>query len=245
MAIKAIQFNQHTLDISYEILNPDAKVDLIVLHGWGSNKNLMKKVFSPFMDSFRHIYIDLPGFGNSTCNLALETKDYARVVELLMVHLNASKDIIMGHSFGGKVALLLEPQVLVLISSAGIYVPKSIKVRAKIALFKFLKMFGLTKFREFFVAPDAKTLSEPMYQTFKNVVNENFADEFSSFKGKALLCWGKEDTATPLSSAKKINKLIKDSTLLTYDGDHYFFMNNAKDISENIEKTFLKTLEHK
>lgn len=245
MAIKAIQFNQHTLDISYEILNPDAKVDLIVLHGWGSNKNLMKKVFSPFMDSFRHIYIDLPGFGNSTCNLALETKDYARVVELLMVHLNASKDIIMGHSFGGKVALLLEPQVLVLISSAGIYVPKSIKVRVKIALFKFLKMFGLTKFREFFVAPDAKTLSEPMYQTFKNVVNENFADEFSGFQGKALLCWGKEDTATPLSSAKKINKLIKDSTLITYEGDHYFFMNNAKDISQNIEKIFLKTLEHK
>lgn len=245
MAIKSIQFNQHTLDISYEILNPDAKVDLIILHGWGSNKSLMKKSFSPFMDSFRHIYIDLPGFGNSTCNLALQTKDYARIVELLMIHLNASKDIIMGHSFGGKVALLLEPRVLILLSSAGIYIPKSIKVRTKIALFKFLKLFGLAKFREFFVANDAKKLSEPMYQTFKNVVDEDFAKEFSEFKGKALLCWGKDDTATPLSSAKKINKLIKDSSLVTYEGDHYFFMNYAKDISDNIEKAFLKTLEHK
>mgnify|MGYP001172900197 FL=1 len=245
MAIKSIQFHQHTLDISYEVVNPKATVDLIILHGWGSNKNLMKKAFSSYMESFRHIYIDLPGFGNSTCNMPLETKDYARVVELLMIHLNASKDIVLGHSFGGKVALLLNPEVLVLVASAGIYRSKSIKVRTKITLFKLLKLLGLTKFRELFVAEDAKKLSEPMYQTFKNVVDEDFSKEFASYKGKALLCWGKEDSATPLSSALKINKLIKDSSLLTYEGDHYFFLNNAKDVSQNIEKTFLKTMEHK
>ncbi len=244
MALKSIQFNQHTITMSYEIINPHAKIDLIVLHGWGSNKSLMKKVFSPYMDTFRHIYIDLPGFGGSTCNLSLKTADYARIVELLMIHINASKDIILGHSFGGKVALLLEPKVLVLVASAGIYVPKSLKVKLKIALFKSLKIFGFAKLRSFFVAQDAKTLSEPMYQTFKNVVNENFYDLFKVYSGKALLCWGKFDTATPLESAKTINKLIKDSTLEIYDGDHYFFMSQAEDISKHIEKTFLKTLEH-
>ncbi len=245
MAVKSIQFKEHTIDISYEILNPDASVDMIVLHGWGSNKALMKKAFAPYMDTFRHIYIDLPGFGGSTCNLALETKDYARIVELLMIHLNASKDIIVGHSFGGKVALLLEPSVLVLLSSAGIYRTKSLKIRAKIALFKFLKLFGLSKFREFFVAADAKKLSEPMYQTFKNVVDEDFSKEFASFDGKALLCWGRDDDATPLSSGVKIQKLIQDSMLSVYDGDHYFFLKHAKDVSQNIQNTFLKTLEHK
>ncbi len=244
MAIKSIQFNQHTLDISYEILNPNAKVDLIILHGWGSNKGLMKKTFSSYMDSFRHIYIDLPGFGNSTCNLTLSTADYARVVELLMIHLNAQKSIIAGHSFGGKVALLLEPQVLVLLSSAGIYVSKPFKIQAKIALFKVLKLLGFTKLRKLFVADDAKELSEPMYQTFKNVVNEDFSTEFSDYKGKALLCWGIDDTATPLSSGEKINSLIEDSRFMPYSGDHFFFMNHAEDISKNIEKTFLKTLEH-
>jgi len=244
MAVKSIQFNQHTLDISYEILNPNAKVDLIILHGWGSNKTIMKKAFEPYMDSFRHIYIDLPGFGNSTCNLTLSTKDYARVVELLMVHLNAQKHIIAGHSFGGKVALILNPQVLVLISSAGIYVPKPFKIHAKIAIFKLFKLLGFSKFRKLFVADDAKELSEPMYQTFKSVVNEDFSKEFSDYNGKALLCWGKEDTATPLSSGEKINELIKDSKLISYAGDHFFFMKHTKDISKNIEQIFLKTLEH-
>jgi len=245
MAVKSIQYQQHTLDISYEIVNPNAEVDLIVLHGWGSNKGLMKKLFAPHMDTFRHIYIDLPGFGGSTCNVALETTDYARIVELLMIHINASKDIILGHSFGGKVALLLEPKVLVLVGSAGIFIPKPFKIKAKIALYKMLKVFGFAKLRSMFVADDAKALSEHMYQTFKNVVDEDFSDEFASTKSKALLCWGRDDTATPLSSAQKIDELIPDSTLNVYDGDHYFFMNHAQAVSQEVEKTFLKTLEHK
>ena len=242
MAIKSIQYETHTFDISYEILNPDAPVDLIILHGWGSNKELMKKSFSPYMDAFRHIYIDLPGFGGSTCSDALTTKDYARIIELFMIHINASKDIIMGHSFGGKVGLLLEPKVLVLVGSAGIYIEKSFKIKAKIALYKSLKTLGFTKLRSLFVAEDAKSLSKPMYQTFKNVVDEDFSDEFSNYNGKALLCWGKDDTATPLSSGEKMNSLIKDSRLVVYDGDHYFFMNNAKEVSKEIQDIFLTTL---
>jgi non-heme chloroperoxidase len=244
VAIKSIQHNQRAFNVSYEILNPNAKVDLLVLHGWGSNKNLMKQSFSAFMDGFRHIYVDLPGFGGSTCPVALTTADVARIVELLMVQINASKDIVLGHSFGGKVALLLEPKVLVLVGSAGIYVNKSLTVKIKIFLFKTLKIFGLSRFRSLFVAEDAKELSEHMYQTFKNVVNEDFSEEFSKYEGKALLCWGKDDTATPLSSARKISALVKNSKLEVYDGDHYFFMKNARDVSKKIETAFLETLGH-
>ncbi len=242
MAVKAIQYNKHTLDISYEIINPQEQVDLIVLHGWGSNKELMKQSFSPYMNGFRHIYIDLPGFGKSSCNVALKSTDYARIVELLMIHINASKDVILGHSFGGKVATLLEPKVLVLVGSAGIYIPKSLKVTAKIAVFKVLKVFGLAKLRSLFVAEDAKALTEVMYQTFKNVVDEDFTQEFTMSNAKALLCWGRDDTATPLSSGEKINSLISDSKLEVYDGDHYFFMKHSADISKKIEDTFLSTL---
>ena len=133
---------------------------------------------------------------------------------------------------------------MVLVASAGIYIPKSLKVQAKIALFKTLKIFGLAKFRSIFVADDAKELSEYMYQTFKNVVNEDFSDEFAKYDGKALLFWGRDDTATPISSAKKIDGLISDSKLEIYNGDHYFFMKNAEDISKKIQTAFLETLGH-
>ena len=65
MASKSVIFNNKTFDISYEIINPSLKKDIIFLHGWGSNKDIMKNVFSPYLKDFRHIYIDLPGFGKS------------------------------------------------------------------------------------------------------------------------------------------------------------------------------------
>jgi len=244
MALKSIQYKQHTFDISYEIDNPQEKVDLIVLHGWGSNKELMKSSFSPYMQGFRHIYIDLPGFGKSTCNMALDSFDVARIVELFMIHINAQKDIILGHSFGGKIALILKPRVLVLVASAGIYIPKPLSVKAKIATTKFFNFIGLRALRSLFVAADAKELSKPMYETFKNVVNEDMSELFSQYQGKALLCWGESDTATPLSSAVKIDSLVEDSHLEVYRGDHYFFMHHAEDVSKKIEATFLATLEH-
>ena len=242
MAVKSLQYKHNTIDISYEIVNPEAKVDLIILHGWGSNKNLMKQSFAPHMKGFRHIYVDLPGFGKSRCCLAMTTADVARIVEMFMVLINASKDVILGHSFGGKVALLMEPKVLVLVASAGIYVPKPLKVRAKIALTKVANALGISKLSSLFRAADARTLNEPMYQTFKNVVNEDFSDNFSRYTGKALLCWGDEDTATPLFTGEKIDELIKDSKLEVYDGDHYFFIKHAESISKKVENTFLKTL---
>jgi pimeloyl-ACP methyl ester carboxylesterase len=242
MALKSIEYKGSSFEISYEILNPHAGIDLIVLHGWGSNKGVMKQSFSKYMHGFRHIYIDLPGFGNSTNSMVLTTEDVSAILELFLQRIDAKKELILGHSFGGKVALLLNPEVLILVASAGIYIEKPLKIKAKIALFKLLKVFGLTKFRSLFIADDAKELDSAMYETFKNVVNEDFSDDFAKYAGKALLFWGKDDSATPLSSAKKIAALTKDSKLEVYEGDHYFFMQNAADISQKIEEESLKIL---
>ncbi|MDP1784263.1 MAG: alpha/beta hydrolase, partial [Sulfuricurvum sp.] len=198
MALKTVHYAGVAFSISYEILNPNQLHDIIFLHGWGSSKNLMKQAFSKTLPSFRHIYIDMPGFGGSNCDVPLKTDDYAVIMELFLKEIDAHKNVILGHSFGGKVATLLNPELLVLVASAGILVPKPLKIRTKIALFKLLKFTGLTSLRSLFVAPDVSGMSEAMYQTFKNVVNEDFSDRFKAYKGKVLLCFGERDTATPL-----------------------------------------------
>lgn len=244
MAVKTVQYKQHTFSISYEILNPSAHYDIIFLHGWGSHKNLMKHAFGAHLKQFRHIYIDMPGFGNSTCNMALTTEDYATILESFISMIEVDKMIILGHSFGGKVATLLNPEFLVLVGSAGILVPKPFKIRAKIALFKLLKFTGLSALRRFFVAPDAQGLSQPMYETFKQVVNEDFTEKFRTYKGKALLCFGRQDTATPMWTAYKISELISESKVVEFDGDHYFFLEQGQTVAKEIEKIVLKSLEH-
>jgi len=235
VAVKTLQYAQHTFSVSYEIINPAARHTIVFLHGWGSNKELMKQAFGHTLDTFRHVYIDLPGFGNSTAPIALDSESYADIMELFLAQINANdKEVIVGHSFGGKVAVLLRPRLLVLLSSAGIVWPKPLKVRAKIAAFKLLKSLGLSTLRSRFVAEDAKALNKVMYETFKRVVNEDFSETFRHFGGRALLCWGREDTATPMRSAEKINRLIADSRLVAMEGDHYFFLKQPHAVAREI-----------
>ena len=239
MASKSLIFDKKVFEISYEIINPSCKKDIVFLHGWGSNKDIMKNVFSPYLKDFRHIYIDMPGFGKSANEYELTTKEYVKITDDFLTLLNSNKEIIVGHSYGGKVATLLNPKNLVLLSSAGILEEKSFEVKTKIAFAKFCNTLGLSKFTKMFRSADVSTMNEGMYKTFKNVVNEDFSTFFQGYENNALIFWGKSDTATSLESGKKIASLIDSSTFISYDGDHYFFVKNAKDISERIENGIL------
>jgi pimeloyl-ACP methyl ester carboxylesterase len=240
MALKSFQHDQHTYSISYDIVNPMAKHDLIVLHGWGSNKEIMKQAFEPYMDQFRHIYIDLPGFGGSINHAVLDSQEYTRILEVFLELIGAKKEIIIGHSFGGKIATLLNPSLLVLLSSAGIRLPKPLKVLIKIRLTKIANKLGLRKLGSLFRAQDAKELNMLMYETFKKVVDEDFSKEFANFYNKALICWGESDTATPIEAGNRIAELIKNNRYTVYQGDHFFFMKRAKSIASEIEEMFVK-----
>ena len=240
MASKEIRYKEHTFKLAYELVNPTQDEVLLVLHGWGSNKEIMKQAFGNTLPDFKHIYLDMPGFGKSTNEMILTTVDYANIVQLFLDTLGVTATIAMGHSFGGKVSTLLNTPCLVLLSSAGVVTVKPWSVKIKIATFKLLKPLGMKKIRELFVAPDAQGMSHEMYETFKNVVDEDFEAEFAKSKSKALCFWGKEDTATPLYTGEKIAELIENSAFYPLDGDHFFFLTHkdfiAKAITEHCKE---------
>ena len=236
MALKEIKYKEQKFKLSYEMVNPTAKESILVLHGWGSNKEIMKQAFGTELKEYKHIYLDMPGFGGSVNEMILTTEDYGKIVELFLESLNVEPLVVMGHSFGGKVATLLNRPYLVLLSSAGVVTEKPWSVKIKIATFKFLKPLGMKRIRELFVAPDAQGMSHEMYETFKNVVDEDFEAEFAKSQSEALCFWGMDDTATPLYTGEKISKLIKNSKLYPLEGDHFFFLKHAKFIASEIEK---------
>ena len=234
MALKEITYKEKSFKLSYELVNHSEKNSIIILHGWGSNKEIMKQAFAKLLPNYKHIYLDMPGFGKSSNEMVLTTKDYANIVEIFLDTLGDKPTIAMGHSFGGKVATYLATECLVLLSSAGVVTVKPWSIKVKIATFKLLKPLSFAKIRELFVAPDAKNMSHEMYETFKNVVDEDFEEAFSNSKSRALCFWGKEDTATPLYTGEKIAKLIDNSEFYPLDGDHYFFLKHAKIIEQTI-----------
>ncbi|WP_278347552.1 alpha/beta fold hydrolase [Helicobacter pullorum] len=236
MAQKTIIYKDCPIDISYEILNFNAPRTLVILHGWGSNKRLMKQAFGESFGDFCHLYIDMPGFGNSSNpTFSMDTFDYAKILEIFLLSLEIQEFVVMGHSFGGKVATLLNPRELILLSSAGILEEKSLKVKSKIVCSKILNKISpsLAKiFKGILRSQDVQNMNEVMYQTFKKVVNEDFSAIFADFKGKAFIFWGKEDRATSLQSGQKIHHLMRNSRFFALEGDHYFFLKQAKKIEE-------------
>ena len=224
------------LGINYDLFNIDKKDTIIFLHGWGSNKEIME-VFKDSFDEYKLLFIDMPGFGKSQTDEVWTTKKYASKLDEFLKALNIEKKVIVGHSFGGKVATLLNPQYLILLSSAGIIQEKSLKTKFKIKLFKLMKPFGGAKIRKLFVSDDAKEMSENMYQTFKNVVDEDFSEYFKNTTSKVLVFGGMKDSAVLPKSNQKIADLTN-SELVMLEGDHYFFLdkNNKKIISDKIKE---------
>lgn len=238
MAIREVVYNSTKYNISYEIHNGNCENTIIFLHGWGSNKEIMRDAFLGHLKEFRLLFVDLPGFGNSDIKIPLHTSDYAKIIDIFLGSLGFNKQVVFGHSFGGKVATLLNPNVLVLLSSAGILNKKSLKTRVKIKTYKILKKIFGDSLYKIFATKDVEGLSKTMYETLKNVVDEDFSLIFSGFKNRAFIYWGRDDTAVPLSNAKQISKHIKDSKLRIYEGGHFFFMKNAKQICEDFREDF-------
>lgn len=252
MARRSIEYDGRHFEISYEKISesknvsPSSGLDsqsckaesaplapLVFLHGWGSHKELMKIAFGKCFKDYQHIYIDMPGFGNSPNEYALRTEEYAQILEKFLQEVSgvsARECIVVGHSFGGKVAVLLQPKELILLSSAGIKIPKSWKVSCKIVLAKILGRLGLGALGRSFRSSDVKQMNEGMYQTFKNVVDEDFAPHFASYRGKVSIFWGRDDTATPLICAERIASLTHNNRLFVMEGDHYFFLKQAQEI---------------
>jgi pimeloyl-ACP methyl ester carboxylesterase len=234
MALKQISYNDKLFELSYKILNQSANKSILFLHGWGSNKEIMENIFSKFFNDYKHIYLDMPGFGDSHTESVLNTTDYFKIIKEFLKKMNIKPDTIVGHSFGGKIATLLNPNLLVLLSSSGILVEKTPIVKIKIYIYKFLKSIGLGFLHPIFATKDVKNMASNMYETLKNVVDEDFTKIFKTFTNKTVIFWGENDTTTPIKSGIMINNLIKNSTLYTLSGDHYFFTKHQKFIEKKI-----------
>ena len=236
MASKEISYKNKPFQLAYELVNPTEEKVLLVLHGWGSNKEIMKQAFGKTLPQYKHIYLDMPGFGKSNNDMVLTTEDYGHIVQLFLEALGNTPAIAMGHSFGGKVSTLLNTPCLVLLSSAGVVTEKPWSIKLKIATVKFLKPLAMTFIRDMFKSKDVENMSHEMYETFKNVVDEDFEDSFAQSKSKALCFWGKEDTATPLYTGEKIAGLIANSQFYPLEGDHFFFLQHKDFIAQTITK---------
>lgn len=231
----------------------NSKKFIVFLHGWGANKNSFLWLKDYFND-YSLLFVDFYGFGESPKpSKPYYLSDYVAGVYELISKFEIDELILVGHSFGGRVAIKFaflhqnEYKVfrLCLIDSAGMKPRRGLKYYINVLRYKRLKQKAksnptLKAKLEKFGSSDYKKLSQIMKQTFVNIVNENLEYNAKMIVNPTLIIWGENDNETKLFMARRLNKLIKNSKLEIIKGaGHFSFLDERQEFLILLD-TFIK-----
>lgn len=233
------------LDVNYTISGPEEQStgeSVLLLHGWGVDQKTLEPLRQHLARSCQAVSLDLPGFGGSSApETAWSVFEYADFVERFMKALGLQDPILMGHSFGGRLSIILGSRgigkKIILTDAAGILPKRSWKYYLRVYSYKAAKKIfsipPLTHFREKALklwlssnpSSDYSQAQGVMRQIFVKVVNQDLQPLLEKIKASTLLLWGENDTATPLSDGQLMEKLIPDAGLVVFEGcGHYPFL---------------------
>ena len=239
-----MKINIKDLNINY-IQYGEGK-DIILLHGWGQNIEMMKPLGDYFCDRFRITILDLPGFGESDEPKNTWTiDDYELMLEDFIKELKIKKPIVIGHSFGGRLAIRYSArnpiEKLVLFGSPCIRIQEALPLKVRI-LKSMKKLPGMDKIGEYMKqyigSRDYKAASPVMRQTLVEVVNEDLSHYAKEIEEPTLLIWGQNDTEAPVAEAKELEKIMIDAALIILPGTHYAYLENLQQVVNILNNFF-------
>ena len=232
-------------DINYIRYGNNKNRTIVMLHGWGQNIEMMKFIGDKLDEDV--LIIDLPGFGKSKePDTVLSIYDYANLVHDLISNLKIKNIILIGHSFGGKIALAYaskyKVEKLVLLASPFKSKENKINIRTKV-LKKLKKVPGLNKLEEFakkhIGSTDYKNASGIMREILVKHVNLDITEDVKKITCPTLIIWGDNDECVPLSDGKLLEKLIKNSGLIVFEGcTHYAYLERLDQLIRILNEFF-------
>jgi pimeloyl-ACP methyl ester carboxylesterase len=233
--------------IDFEYINNECDTTIVFLHGWGLSGDSFDKIIS-CISGASIIKFDLPGFGKSNSPKDyFDTYEYAYQIFLCLKKIKVNKIVIVGHSFGGRLSILLSSVFNIdvigcmLASSAGlnrfdllktfrIYKYKLIK---KLVSIKFLPNSVLDKYG----SRDYKNAREDLKAVLRNVVNQDLSCYAKKIKVNTILVWDKKDKETKYWICRKLHRYIKLSKMIkTKNGGHFTLFFNSNKISQILMK---------
>lgn len=237
--------NIRNIDINCIQYGSEQGKDIVLLHGWGQNIEMMEPLGNNFQD-YHITILDFPGFGESSePDTSLTIYDYVEILEELLESLHIHKPILMGHSFGGRVAILYASrnatEKLVLFGSPCIRHNHN-SWKEKI-LKNIKKLPGLNQLGEYakkyIGSADYRNASPIMRETLVNVINEDLSNYAKKIQCPTLLIWGTNDTAAPIEEARELESLLIDGGLVELPGyTHYAYLEALPQVT-NILRNFL------
>ena len=221
------------ININYITYGNKNGEEIVLLHGWGQNIEMMRPLADPLSRDYHVTILDLPGFGESDePKVAWTVYDYVECIKQFLTSLNIKNPILIGHSFGGKLSLLYASmyEVNKLVLLAPTFKKEITKLSLKTKVLKGLKKVpGLNKLENFAKkhvgSTDYRNASLVMRQILTLHVNTDIKEEIKKIKAPSLIIWGTMDEAVPYERAAELEHLIDNSGVVTYEGcTHYAYL---------------------
>lgn len=222
-------------NLHYEFIagTKQSNIKFVLLHGWGHSLLNIKPIAEQ-LGEYDCYLIDLPGFGQS--DMPTEVLSVSNYTDIIVDFIRAKfscddRVYIVGHSFGGRIAVYLGAYYPQLIS--GIFVVAGAGLKKHKRLLREVILTGARGLRTFyriigrdvmtsslyrkyyarFASADYKNATPLMREILKKTVLEDLSHIARSVSVPTTLIYGERDTTTPAYFGKKYNRLIKNSHL--------------------------------
>lgn len=211
--------------------------DVILLHGWGQNMEMMGQIEQHLQSRFSVYTLDFPGHGESDePPVSWSVLDYLAFLEDFIQQNDIHNPILIAHSFGGRVAIRYAAKhpdnvlKMVLTGSAGIKPKQALSTKLKVKGYKLGKWFlqktgneeALLKYQNRHGSSDYRNASGVMRETLVKVVNDDVTSILKDVKCPVLLVWGDKDEAVPIADAITMRNEMQDAGLAIFENDDHF-----------------------
>ncbi|MGD0056016.1 MAG: alpha/beta hydrolase [Acidimicrobiales bacterium] len=211
----------------------EGPVQVVLLHGWARRGG-------DFAESARElarrgvasVALDLPGFGSSPVpEVAGGARHYAELVVPALLSMGDGPVVLVGHSFGGRIATVIAAQrpdlvrALVLTGVPLLRLNGPRRAPWRFRAVRFANARGwvgdarMEAARQRYGSSDYRNASGVMRAVLVANVNEGYEDELSRIVAPVSMLWGDRDEVAPLSVATRSAALLTcPYTLRTLEG---------------------------
>jgi pimeloyl-ACP methyl ester carboxylesterase len=228
---------------------------LLLLHGWANSLDIWDVVLPGLMSHFTVFRLDFPGFGQSQLpREAWGTEEYADFTEKFILKMKIARPIIVGHSFGGRVGIVLASRKektmkkLVLVGAAGVthdleqkrtIITKAAKAGKAVFSLPILSRFAGTARQKFYekIGSSDYLKAGPLKETYLKVIAQDLRPLLSKITVPTLVLWGEKDTEAPVAAARIIKNEVKNARLVIFgDSGHFPFVDRPDQFVREIER---------